>query len=107
MSKHGALPLLQKVKLLQMSKEDRMQLLLVPLDDSILFPGMTVTIAADVGDAEQVFLLPRPDGEYATIVTIADVVETGRLPGGINSSTLTGVQRGRAGTASPAANGDL
>jgi ATP-dependent Lon protease len=84
-----------------------MQLLLVPLDDSILFPGMTVTIAADVGDAEQVFLLPRPDGEYTTIGTIADVVETGRLPGGINAATLTGVRRGRAGTASPAANGDL
>ncbi|MDX6583323.1 MAG: ATP-dependent Lon protease [Solirubrobacterales bacterium] len=84
-----------------------MQLLLVPLDDSILFPGMTVTIAADVGDAEQVFLLPRPDGEYGTIGTIADVVESGRLPGGINAVTLTGVRRGRAGTASPAANGEL
>ncbi len=84
-----------------------MQLLLIPLDDSILFPGMTVTIAADVGDAEQVFLLPRPDGEYGTTGTIADVVETGRLPGGINAVTLTGVNRGRAGTASPAANGEL
>ena len=29
-------------------------------------PGMTATIAADVGDAEQVFVLPRPDGEYGT-----------------------------------------
>ncbi|MFI5122812.1 MAG: LON peptidase substrate-binding domain-containing protein, partial [Vicinamibacteria bacterium] len=84
-----------------------MQLLLVPLDDSILFPGMTATIAAEVGEAEQVFLLPRPDGEYANIGTIADVVETGRLPGGINVVTLTGVQRGRAGTASPAPNGEL
>ena len=36
-----------------------MQLLLVPLDDSILFPGMTVTIAADVGEAERVFVVPR------------------------------------------------
>ncbi len=84
-----------------------MQLLLLPLDDSILFPGMTVTIAADVGDAERVFLLPRPDGEYGTIGTIAEVVESGRLPGGINAVTLTGVGRGRAGTASPAANGEL
>ena len=40
----------------------RMQLPLVPLDDTILFPGMTATIAAEVGDAEQVFLLPRPEG---------------------------------------------
>ncbi len=84
-----------------------MQLLLIPLDDSILFPGMTATIAADVGDADQVFLLPRPDGEYGTIGTIADVVETVRLPGGINAVTLTGLSRGRAGTASPAANGEL
>ncbi|MET0957277.1 MAG: LON peptidase substrate-binding domain-containing protein, partial [Solirubrobacterales bacterium] len=84
-----------------------MQLPLVPLDDTILFPGMTATIAADVGDAEQVFLLPRPEGEYGRIGTIAEVVETGRLPGGITAVTLTGLRRGRAGTASPALNGEL
>ena len=84
-----------------------MQLPLVPLDDTILFPGMTATIAADVGDAEQVFLLPRPEGEYGRIGTIAEVVETGRLPGGITAVTLTGLHRGRAGTASPALNGEL
>ena len=84
-----------------------MQLLLVPLDDSILFPGMTATIAAEVGEAKEVFVLPRPEGEYAHIGTIAEVVETGRLPGGINVVTLTGLRRGRAGTASPAANGEL
>ena len=84
-----------------------MQLLLVPLDDSILFPGMTATIAANVGDAEKVFLLPRPEGEYGRVGTIAEVVETGRLPGGINAVTLTGLERGRAGTASPAPDGEL
>ena len=84
-----------------------MQLPLVPLDDTILFPGMTATIAAEVGDAEQVFLLPRPEGEYGRIGTIAEVVETGRLPGGITAVTLTGLHRGRAGTASPALNGEL
>ena len=84
-----------------------MQLLLVPLDDSILFPGMTATIAAEVGDADKIFVLPRPEGEYANIGTIAEVVDTGRLPGGINVVTLTGLQRGRAGTASPAPNGEL
>ena len=58
-----------------------MQLPLIPLDDSILFPGMTATIAADVGDAERVFVLPRPDGEYGRIGTVANVVETGRRSG--------------------------
>jgi ATP-dependent Lon protease len=84
-----------------------MQLLLVPLDDTILFPGMTATIAAEVGEAERVFLLPRREGEYGRIGTVAEVVESGRLPGGISAVTLTGLHRGRAGTASPAPNGEL
>ena len=36
-----------------------MRLLLVPLDDSILFPNTTATVAADVGDSERVLVLPR------------------------------------------------
>jgi ATP-dependent Lon protease len=84
-----------------------MQLRLVPLDDSVLFPGMSATIAGEVGDAEKVFVLPRPDGEYGRIGTVAEVTEKGRLPGGINVVTLTGLHRGRAGTASPGAGGEL
>jgi ATP-dependent Lon protease len=84
-----------------------MQLLLVPLDDSVLFPNMTATIAADVGDAERVFVLPRPDGEYGRIGTVADVVETGRLPGGLVAVTLAGVHRGLAGAASSGPDGAL
>ena len=34
-------------------------LLLVPLDDSIVFPGMTVTLALDLGEEERVLLVPR------------------------------------------------
>jgi ATP-dependent Lon protease len=84
-----------------------MQLRLVPLDDSILFPGMTITIAADVGDAEQVFVLPHPDGEYGRVGTIAEVTDKGRLPGGINAVTLTGLHRGRAGQAESGPDGAL
>src|SRR5829696_1713782 len=84
-----------------------MQLLLIPLDDSILFPGMTATVAADVGDAKRVLVLPRPDGEYGRIGTVAEVVETGRLPGGLSAATLTGLHRGLAGAASPGPGGEL
>src|SRR5262245_37018746 len=84
-----------------------MQLPLIPLDDSILFPGMTVTIAADAGDAERVFVVPRHEGEYARVGTVADVVDRGRLPGGISAVTLTGLHRGLAGTASPGPGGEL
>jgi ATP-dependent Lon protease len=84
-----------------------MQLLLVPLDDSILFPNMTATIAADVGDAKRVFVVPRHEGDYGRIGTVADVVETGRLPGGLAATTLAGVHRGRAGAAISGPDGRL
>jgi ATP-dependent Lon protease len=84
-----------------------MQLLLIPLDDSVLFPNMTATIAADVGDAERVFVLPRTDGEYGRIGTVAEVVDTGRLPGGLNAVTLSGLHRGLAGAAASGPDGAL
>ena len=40
-------------------------LLLVPVDDSVVFPNMTVTLAVDVGDEERVLLVPRKDDEFA------------------------------------------
>ena len=46
-------------------------LLLVPLDDIVVFPNMNVTISADVGDEERVLLVPRHEGEYATVGTVA------------------------------------
>ncbi len=84
-----------------------MRLPLIPLDDSILFPTMTATVAADVGDDEQVFVLTREEGVYAEIGTVAEVVETGVLPGGMSAVTLRGLNRGRAGAAAPGAHGRL
>ena len=76
-----------------------MQLLLIPLDDSILFPNMTATIAADVGDAERVLVLPRDDGEFAKVGTVAEVIETARVPGAGDVATLGGLHRGIPGSA--------
>jgi ATP-dependent Lon protease len=84
-----------------------MRLPLIPLDDSILFPGMTATVVAEVGDAERVFVVPRAEGEYARVGTVADVVDTGRLPGGVVAATLTGVHRGLAGAATSGPGEDL
>jgi ATP-dependent Lon protease len=84
-----------------------MRLPLIPLDDSILFPGMTATVVADVGDAERVFVVPRTDGEYGRVGTVADVNETGRVPGGLVAATLTGLHRGLAGAASSGSGEDL
>jgi len=74
-------------------------LLLVPLDDIVVFPNMNVTISADVGDEERVLLVPRHDGEYAKVGTVAEVSERVRLPGGVAAANLVGLHRGIAGAA--------
>jgi ATP-dependent Lon protease len=71
-----------------------MRLLLIPLDDSILFPNMTATVAADVGDEKRVLVLPREDGEFAEVGTVAEVLETARVPGAGRVATLAGLHRG-------------
>jgi len=82
-------------------------LLLVPVDDSVVFPNMTVTLAIDVGDAERVLLVPREDGEFASVGTVAEVSEHVRLPGGGHAVALTGLHRAVAGAAHTDASGDL
>ncbi|MFC5138557.1 endopeptidase La [Actinomycetospora rhizophila] len=78
------------------------ELLLVPVDDNVVFPGMTVVIpAAEVGPVEageQVLLVPRHEGTFAGVGTVADVSERTRLPNGVTAVQLTGVARGRAGS---------
>src|SRR2546430_2274487 len=74
-------------------------LLLVPLDDMVVFPNMNVTSSADVGDEARVLLVPRHDGEYAKVGTVADVAERVRLPGGVRAVSLVGLHRGVAGAA--------
>src|SRR6266508_3373226 len=74
-------------------------LLLIPLDDTVVFPTMDVTLPVDVGDDDRVLLVPRHEGEYASVGTIARVTERVRLPGGARGAVLEGVARGTAGAA--------
>src|SRR5687767_8971700 len=60
---------------------------------------MNVTISADVGDEERVLLVPRHEGEYAKVGTVAQVTERVRLPGGARAVGLEGLHRGLAGAA--------
>src|SRR5512132_4125769 len=82
-------------------------LLLVPLDDIVVFPNMNVTISADVGEEDRVLLVPRHNGEYATVGTVAEVAERVRLPGGVEAVSLVGLHRGIAGAAHTDAQGNL
>src|SRR4051812_30781844 len=74
-------------------------LLLIPLDDTVVFPTMDVTLPVDTGDEEFVLLVPRHEGEYASVGTVARVSERVRLPGGVRGALLEGVARGVAGAA--------
>src|ERR671933_1087367 len=82
-------------------------LLLVPLDDTVVFPTMDVTLPVDVGDAERVLLIPRHGSEFAKVGTIAEVTDRVRLPGGARAVQLSGIARGVAGAASSDAAGRL
>ncbi len=74
-------------------------LLLVPLDDIVVFPNMTVTLPIDVGNEERVLLVPRHESDFAGVGTVAEVVDRVRLPGGGRAVTLNGLHRGVAGAA--------
>jgi ATP-dependent Lon protease len=82
-------------------------MLLVPLDDTVVFPTMDVTLPVDVGDAERVLLMPRHENEFATVGTVAEVVDRVRLPGGARAVQLAGVARGIAGAAHTDSGGHL
>ena len=50
-------------------------LLLIPLEDTVVFPNISVTLTIDAGDEERVLLVPVHDGEYAGVGTVAEVTD--------------------------------
>jgi ATP-dependent Lon protease len=89
-----------------------MQVAVLPLSDAVVLPGMVVPVALDdhevraaieaaqlAGrDNAQVALVPRLDGRYAAIGTLADIEQLGRLPGGQAAAVVRGVDRLKIGT---------
>jgi ATP-dependent Lon protease len=82
-------------------------LLLIPLDDTVVFPTMDVTLPVDTHGEDRVLLVPRHEGEYAKVGTIARVTQRVRLPGGARGAVLEGVARGVAGAAHNDQSGNL
>src|SRR5215211_7857541 len=91
----------------QASEKTMETMLLVPVDDSVVFPTMTVTLAIDVGAEEQVVLVPRKGDEFASVGTVAEVADRIRLPGGARAVALEGQYRARIGAASTGPDGNL
>jgi ATP-dependent Lon protease len=89
------------------SEEFMSRLLLVPLDDVVVFPGMSLTLTVDAGDEERVLLVPRHESEFAAVGTVAEVSDRVRLPGGARAVALQGLHRGVAGAAHTMPDGRL
>ncbi|MEA2298872.1 MAG: ATP-dependent Lon protease [Solirubrobacteraceae bacterium] len=80
---------------------------LIPLEDTVVFPGMGITLTVAVGSDERVVLVPRHDGEFADVGIVAEVSERVRLPVGAHGVTLTGLHRGLIGAAVTGPDGEL
>jgi ATP-dependent Lon protease len=79
---------------------------LVPLDDVVVFPGMTLTLPADVGDDARVLLIPRREDGYAKVGVVAEVTEKVAL-GGRGVAAFTPLHRAVPGAAQAGPDGVL
>src|SRR6185369_3327735 len=91
---------------------------LLPLTQGVVFPQMVVTIALETDEAKRagaaaeqagrrLVLVPRVDGHFAAVGTIAQIENSGELPNGTLALVIRGVSRGRVGTGSTGAEGAL
>jgi ATP-dependent Lon protease len=80
---------------------------LIPLDDTVVFPNMGITLTIDVGDDDRVVLVPRHENEFLEVGTIAEVSEQVRLPGGGRAVAISGEHRALIGAAQTGPSGEL
>src|ERR1700740_1818689 len=80
---------------------------LIPLEDTVVFPNMGITLTEEVGEDERVVLVPRHENEFLEVGTIAEVTERLRLPGGGHAVALSGQHRGLVGAAQTGPDGAL
>jgi ATP-dependent Lon protease len=87
--------------------EPKRVLRLIPLDDTVVFPSMGITLTVDVGDDDHVVLVPRHDNEFLEVGTVAEVDEQIRLPGGGRAVAISGEHRAHIGAAQTGPGGEL
>ena len=81
--------------------------MLINLDDTVVFPGMPVTLALDAGTDKHIFLMPRHGNKYAKVGVVAEVTERVQLPGRGFAVSLVGLHRGVPGAAQTDSDGRL
>jgi ATP-dependent Lon protease len=82
---------------------------LLPLNNGVVLPGMVVTVALDSDEGRaaveaaerterEVLLVPKHEGRYAKVGTVAKVEDSGRLPSGVDALVVRGLYRATIGT---------
>src|SRR5947209_14018093 len=89
------------------ASEPKPLLRLIPLDDTVVFPNMGITLTENVGDDDRVVLVPRHENEFLEVGTVAEVSEKIRLPGGGRAVALSGLHRALIGAAQTSPTGEL
>ncbi len=83
---------------------------LLPLTTGVVLPGMVVTLTIESPEAAaaveaaahgELILVPRIEGRYARVGTIAKVEEEGRVRGGADAVVIRGLHRGVVGVGVP------
>jgi len=85
---------------------------LLPLRSGVVLPGMVFSVGLETDEARaaaeaaeaadgHLVLVPFIDGRYASVGVVAEVMESGTLPGGMPAVAVRGDARARLGTAVP------
>ena len=85
---------------------------LLPLKSGVVLPGMVFTMALESDEARaaveaarsaggKLLLVPHIEGRYAGVGVIAEIMEEGALPGGLEAVAVRGDQRATIGTGVP------
>jgi ATP-dependent Lon protease len=88
---------------------ETLKLPVLPLTDSVLLPGMVVPVRLDEPEIQaavdaassvdrKILVVPRLDGRYAAIGTVAVLEQVGRLPSGEKAAVVRGEVRARIGS---------
>ena len=91
---------------------EKLKLPVLPLTDSVVLPGMVVPVrldapetqaavdaaGADAESSRRVLVVPRPDGRYASVGTVAVLEQVGRMPNGEKAAVVRGERRARIGS---------
>src|SRR5919109_889499 len=88
---------------------ETLKLPVLPLADSVLLPGMVVPVRLDEPEIQaavdaansvdrQVLVVPRLDGKYAAVGTVAVLEQVGRLPSGERAAVVRGEGRAQIGS---------